>query len=124
MGAGADWTAQVRRGVLELCVLGLIREAPAYGYDLASRLAGWEALAANEGTLYPLLHRLQKEGLVEASWQASDAGPVRKYYRLTDTGAHWLDHMQAQWRQLAASVTELLERGADAGGSDGRALPT
>ncbi len=109
MQAGLDWTTQVRRGVLELCVLGLIQQRPAYGYELVSQLSGWETLAINEGTLYPLLRRLQKEGLVEASWQESDAGPMRKYYRLTPSGTQWLERMQLEWRQLAASVTEVLE---------------
>ncbi len=112
MQAGLEWTAQVRRGVLEFCVLGLIRQRPAYGYELISRLARWESLSINEGTLYPLLRRLQKDGMVESTWQESDAGPVRKYYRLTPLGTERLQRMDREWNEVVRSVAEILaERG-------------
>lgn len=105
-----DWTAQLRRGILELCVLGIIRQGPIYGYALVSRLAQWDVLAVSEGTLYPLLRRLGNEGLIEATWQESDAGPVRKYYRLLPSGAEWLETMEAGWGLLVGSVEQILAK--------------
>src|SRR5919206_3188477 len=64
-----EWSSQIRRGTLELCVLALIASKPRYGYDLVTALERWEPLATTEGTLYPLLRRLQREGKVEASWE-------------------------------------------------------
>lgn len=111
MDSGADWTAQLRRGVLELCVLGLIRQEPIYGYELLSRLSRWDTTAVSEGTLYPLLRRLDHEGLIAATWRESDAGPVRKYYNLLPAGLERLVQMETQWRHLSQSVGELLANG-------------
>jgi PadR family transcriptional regulator PadR len=101
-----EWTSQIRRGTLELCVLALIAQKPRYGYDLVSALKRWELLATTEGTLYPLLRRLQREGKVEASWQESAAGPPRKYYRLTPHGRDLLERMTADWAELSEAVRE------------------
>ncbi|MDQ5809709.1 MAG: PadR family transcriptional regulator [Actinomycetota bacterium] len=87
--------SQIRRGTLELCVLALISSKPRCGYDLVSALERWEPLATTEGTVYPLLRRLQREGRVEASWQESAAGPPRMYYRLTPHGHDLLGRMIA-----------------------------
>src|SRR5205807_2145176 len=82
--ADGSWLAQARRGVIELCVLRLIADEPRYGYQLATALAAaGKPLASNEGTLYPLLRRLQRDGYVDATWQESRDGPPRKYYHLT-----------------------------------------
>ena len=102
-----EWLIQARRGVIELCVLLVVSHHPCYGYDLVSRLSQWEPLAVTEGTLYPLLHRLQKEGYLVAEWQESEAGPPRKYYRLTEAGAHVLQAMTTDWERLASAVTAL-----------------
>jgi PadR family transcriptional regulator PadR len=103
-----DWLAQARRGVLELCVLALIARQPHYGYELATHLASLgKPLAAPEGTLYPLLRRLQRDGLVDASWQESPDGPPRKYYHLTDTGQHLLQAQLAEWDELTRAIVEL-----------------
>jgi PadR family transcriptional regulator, regulatory protein PadR len=103
-----EWSSQIRRGTLELCVLALIAQKPRYGYDLVSALERWEPLATTEGTLYPLLRRLQREGKVEASWQESAAGPPRKYYRLTPHGRDLLERMMADWAELSEAVRETL----------------
>lgn len=104
MAETGDWTAQLRRGVLELCILSLIRGEPRYGYDIVTRLSEQPQLAAGEGTVYPLLRRLQKEGLVETFWQESAAGPPRKYYRLTAAGLGALQGMTAEWWDLVGAV--------------------
>ncbi len=107
MRAG-EWSSQIRRGTLELCVLALIASKPSYGYDLVTALKRWEPLATTEGTLYPLLRRLQREGKVEASWRESAAGPPRKYYRLTPHGRDLLGRMTADWAELSKAVRETL----------------
>jgi PadR family transcriptional regulator PadR len=105
-----EWSSQIRRGTLELCVLALIASKPRYGYDLVSALERWGPLATTEGTVYPLLRRLQREGKVEASWQESVAGPPRKYYRLTPHGHDLLERMTADWTELSEAVRETLLR--------------
>lgn len=103
-----EWSSQIRRGTLELCVLALIASKPRYGYDLVAALERWEPLATSEGTVYPLLRRLQREGKVEGSWQESAAGPPRKYYRLTPHGRDLLGRMMADWAELSEAVGETL----------------
>jgi PadR family transcriptional regulator, regulatory protein PadR len=103
-----EWSSQIRRGTLELCVLALIASKPRYGYDLVSALERWEPLATTEGTVYPLLRRLQREGKVEASWRESAAGPPRKYYQLTSQGRDLLGRMMADWADLSEAVRETL----------------
>jgi PadR family transcriptional regulator PadR len=101
-----DWQGQVRRGVLELCVLALLKREPSYGYDLVSKLSG-SKLEVSEGTLYPLLRRLRRDGFLEAYWQESDAGPPRQYYRLTNAGRTRLNALAAEWRGLTNYVQTL-----------------
>jgi PadR family transcriptional regulator PadR len=109
--AGRDWLAQLRRGLIELCVLAQIARRPQYGYELATALAGLgTALAASEGTLYPLLRRLQRESLIEATWQESRDGPPRKYYHLTPAGAGLLESQLAEWDELTHAIASLRTR--------------
>jgi PadR family transcriptional regulator PadR len=102
-----DWLSQARRGIIELCVLLLIGRRPHYGYEIAVALGQWQPLAATEGTLYPLLRRLQREGLVDSFWQESNDGPPRKYYRLTSTGAVLRDAQLGDWERLTHAVALL-----------------
>jgi len=106
---GRDWLAQARRGVVELCVLTLIGQRPRYGYELAVALSQWQPIAATEGTLYPLLRRLQRDGLVDAFWQESQDGPPRKYYRLTPVGQLLKDQQLVDWQRLTSAVAHLQE---------------
>jgi PadR family transcriptional regulator PadR len=99
-----EWNSQLRRGVLELCILALIETEPRYGYEIVTRLGDAPQLAAGEGTIYPLLRRLKKDGLVDTFWQESAAGPPRQYYRLTETGRTVLSSMRSEWQQLALAV--------------------
>ena len=106
--ARVEWLTQARRGVIELCVLALIRQQPHYGYQLATALADLgKPLAASEGTLYPLLRRLQRDGLVEATWQESRDGPPRKYYHLSPEGERLLQSQLDEWDQLTQAITRL-----------------
>jgi PadR family transcriptional regulator PadR len=107
----SSWLAQARRGVIELCVLSLIAQRPHYGYQLSTALAELgKPLAASEGTLYPLLRRLQREGLVEATWQESRDGPPRKYYHLSQAGQQLLSMQLAEWDELTQSIHNLRNR--------------
>jgi PadR family transcriptional regulator PadR len=98
--------APIRKGLLEFLVLRVISARTVYVADLLKRLAATE-FATQEGTLYPLLSRLRREGLVDYEWQESDAGPPRKYYRLTDAGRAQLAELDAYWTRINATVTEL-----------------
>ncbi len=98
--------APLRKGLLEFLVLKIVSGASVYVADILRRLAGTE-FATQEGTLYPLLSKLRREGLVEYRWQESDAGPPRKYYRLTDAGRAQLAELDAYWARLNQTICEL-----------------
>ena len=85
-GEDINWLAQVRRGVAEHCVLALLTTGERYGFELARELGARGQIIASEGTLYPLLARLRRNGLVETSWRESTSGPPRRYYHLTSGG--------------------------------------
>jgi PadR family transcriptional regulator PadR len=99
---------QMRKGILELCVLNVIANEEVYASDLLLHLKDAQLLVV-EGTLYPLLNRLNKSGLVTYSWQESTGGPPRKYYRLTDNGHNFLHQLTNSWHQLIFSATTILE---------------
>ena len=115
-----EWMTQARRGLIELCILTLVGQAARYGYELVTILARWPQLAVSEGTLYPLLRRLEKEQVISAQWQESAAGPPRKYYTLTAAGDQRRDALAVEWIQLTQAVTELqsyLAVGTSTGGA-------
>jgi PadR family transcriptional regulator PadR len=97
---------QLRKGVLEMCVLALLSREDGYAYDIAARLS--ELIGMGEGTIYPLMRRLQTDGLVKAYLEESDSGPPRKYYRLTQAGRTALLAQMAEWRAFAGAVTNVL----------------
>ncbi len=98
---------QMLRGVLEMCVLGIISEGEVYSSDIISRLRSKTVLAGiKEGTLYPLLTRLKNAGLVEYLWRESEEGPPRKYYRISEHGKDFLHGMLITWRELNGVVEE------------------
>ena len=104
--------SQLRKGALELAVLALIaRSEPegVYGGALVERLAARPALAASQGTIYPLLSRLRQQGTVETTWQESPTGPPRRYYRLTPDGAGRFSQQRATWRSLASDMADVLK---------------
>ena len=103
------WPSEWLRGVLELCVLAVLdREGASYGYVIAQRLEQAGLGAVKGGTLYPILARLEREGLVAATWAAGESGPGRKYVELTDTGRLELLTRAQSWRQFVAGTTRLL----------------
>lgn len=102
-----NWSTQLRKGVLELCILNALRGARLYGYDIVKRLRGIDGLVISDGTVYPILSRLKREHLVETSLEESHEGPPRKYYRLTETGSRQLSEMNVYWESLRQGIEEL-----------------
>ena len=100
-----NWTTQLRKGVLELCILNVVGRSPVYGYDIVKRLRGIDALVIREGTVYPILSRLRRDGLVSTTLRESPEGPARKYYELTERGRQVCGEMNAYW--------DLMKRGID-----------
>lgn len=104
-----DRTAQIRRGVVELAVLGLLERGERYGSQIVDELAAQPALALTAGTVYPLLSRLLKAGLIDSTWQESPVGPPRKYYRLTRTGRDAHAAQRAAWASVRDALDALLK---------------
>jgi PadR family transcriptional regulator PadR len=103
--------AQLRRGVIEFCVLALLREGERYGFELVQRLSEIEGLVTSEGTLYPLLGRLRREGVVQTTWRESPSGPPRRYYQLTAAGRSVLAAFTDEWTRFRDGVDLLLGTG-------------
>ena len=96
----------IRKGLLEFLILKIVASDKVYVADILSRLRDTE-FATQEGTLYPLLSKLRREGLVDYEWQESDAGPPRKYYALTARGRAQLAELNAYWKDINATITQL-----------------
>ena len=107
-GEAGNLVAQMRRGVLPYCVLAMLRDKERYGFELVHAMGSIDGMVTGEGTLYPLLSRLRRQGLVETSWQESTTGPPRRYYRLAPAGQEALAAFADSWRRLRDSVDELL----------------
>jgi PadR family transcriptional regulator PadR len=108
----ADVLSQLRRGALEYCVLGLLSRQERYGFDLVRTLGGFDGMVTGEGTLYPLLSRLQKDGRVASTWRDSDAGgPPRKYYAITAAGRRALHDFTEEWSRSRDNVDRILVEG-------------
>lgn len=103
---------QLRRGVLEYCVLAMLQGGRLYGLDIARRLATDQVLMSSEGTLYPLLARLRKAGQVRTTWQESTEGPPRRYYEITGPGMEALDTFRVAWVPFKDAVDAALTDGA------------
>jgi len=114
-GEARNPLTELRRGVLEFCVLALVREEESYAFDIVRVLAGAGSLVTSEGTIYPLLSRLRRDGLVTTSWRESASGPPRRYYRITDQGRRSLDAFAGDWRRFADAVDALLTKGGRGG---------
>ena len=102
-----NWTVQLRKGLLELCVLTAIGAGECYGYHLVRTLVATPGLDVSEGSLYPLLSRMRKQGLVATRLEESPDGPVRKYYTLSAAGRVRLAAMQAYHDELVQAVASL-----------------
>jgi PadR family transcriptional regulator PadR len=105
-----NWTTQLRKGVLELCILNIIGRSRVYGYDIVRQLRDIDALVVTEGTIYPILSRLKRDGLVRTSLEESSEGPARKYYELTRRGEQLVTDMNGYWDVLTRGITELRRR--------------
>ncbi len=97
---------QLKKGALELCVLALLSKRDSYAYEIAAQLA--DAIGMGEGTIYPLMRRLQSDGLVETYLVESSAGPPRKYYRLSEAGKKNFTSQQAAWKSFSGAVESIL----------------
>jgi PadR family transcriptional regulator, regulatory protein PadR len=96
------------RGVLSLCVLRVVADGPTYGYAIAARLAEAGLGTVKGGTLYPILTRLETEGLVSSAWEAGDGGPGRKFFTLTASGERALRERADQWHVFTERAAGLL----------------
>ena len=94
---------QMRKGILEYCVLQIVSRGEVYASDMLEELTSAKIMVV-EGTLYPLLTRLRKAGLVEYKWVESSAGPPRKYYKLTEEGTNFLGNLDTTWKDLVKST--------------------
>ena len=101
-----DRFGAIRKGLLEFLVLKIVAGDEVYAADILARLSGTE-FATQEGTLYPLLSKLRRAGLLDYQWVESEAGPPRKYYQLTATGRAWLGELTAYWKSLHATVERM-----------------
>jgi PadR family transcriptional regulator PadR len=99
---------QLLRGVLDLCLLAVMQEGPAYGYEMTKRLRARGLAIVGEGSIYPLLGRLEREGLVETYRAASDGGPPRKYYRPSSEGRRALAAGVSEWRSARDALDAVL----------------
>jgi PadR family transcriptional regulator PadR len=99
-----NWQVQVRKGLLELCVLNALQGDRQYGYDIVKQLRTLDGLVIGEGTIYPILSRFRKQGLVESTIEESPDGPARKYYRLTPQGRKAVALMNQVWDQIHRGV--------------------
>ena len=102
-------SSQLLRGVLDLCLLAVMDEEPSYGYEMTKRLRERGLSLVGEGSIYPLLARLEREGLVETYREASDGGPPRKYYRPSRRGRRTLSVGVAEWRAARDALDAVLD---------------
>jgi PadR family transcriptional regulator, regulatory protein PadR len=102
---------QMRRGTLEYCVMALLAGGERYGFELVKALGEVDGMVTSEGTIYPILARMRRDGLVETTWRESTAGPPRRYYELTDGGRAALDAFVAEWRRFRDAVDHVVDKG-------------
>jgi PadR family transcriptional regulator, regulatory protein PadR len=105
--------AQMRKGVLEMCVLAMLAERETYPPEIVEQLRGTQ-LAIVEGTIYPLLTRLKNEGLLDYVWREGEKGPPRKYYVINNNGREVLITLTESWNQLVQAVADMLVTGTAA----------
>lgn len=99
--------AQMRKGVLELCILSIISESDVYASDIINKLKESKLIVV-EGTLYPLLTRLKNEGFLSYRWEESKSGPPRKYYQITEIGRKVLEELNMNWQELVEAVNDII----------------
>ena len=99
-----NWKTQLRKGLLELCILNCLNRREFYGYDLVQELKQTEGLAMREGNIYPILARLQEDGFVVSRTKPSGSGPPRKYFSITTAGRGGLAEMNEHWNRIEEAV--------------------
>ncbi|HEY7470063.1 MAG TPA: PadR family transcriptional regulator [Acidimicrobiia bacterium] len=109
---GHDRTTQLLHGVLDMCLMSIIAEEASYGYEMVSKLRDRGLHLTSEGSIYPLLSRLQKQGMIESYLVQSSEGPARKYYRMSKPGFAALDQWRHDWHLFRDSVDEVLDGGS------------
>jgi len=101
------WVTQVRKGLLDYCVIRLLGNEEKYGYQLVQDLKKMPNLIITEGTIYPILAKLKKEGLLQSELKDTGVGPTRRYYKLTKEGINMLKNMNDYWENLSRSIEKL-----------------
>lgn len=107
--------AQLRRGVLEYCVMALLRDEERYAFDLVRELAGMDGMVISEGTIYPMLARMRRDGSVETTWRESPSGPPRRYYRLSAAGRKAFREFKKEWSTFRQAVDRVIDEEAHVG---------
>ena len=106
-------SSQMLKGTLEGCILKVIRDRETYGYQILQQLHGYGFHDMSEGTIYPLLLRLEKNGRIKAEYRNSELGPKRKYFSVTVDGERELENFMDSWRQLEIAVNNTLQSGGE-----------
>jgi PadR family transcriptional regulator PadR len=101
------WQTQLRKGLLDIVVLNLLNRGPSHGYEMVQTMKRIEGLQIREGNIYPVLARLQTDGLVTSYSQPSVDGPPRKYFQLTQAGQRALDDMNRHWDRIIESIQQV-----------------
>ncbi|NND03849.1 MAG: PadR family transcriptional regulator [Acidimicrobiia bacterium] len=110
MPAHEDIQSRWLRGLLEACALAVLQREPAYGYEIANRFEEAGLARPKGGTLYPILSRLEDEGLIDPTWVEGESGPSRKYYRLTKGGLDAVAALGAEWGSFVDRVSKLFHQ--------------
>jgi|SRR5687768_12212122 len=103
---------ELKRGTIELVLLTLLADRERYGYEIVAAIEEWSGgrLEVRDGTLYPVLYRLEEAGFIEPHWETPERGVPRKYYRITDVGKEERGRLTAEWREFAAGLDAILDR--------------
>jgi PadR family transcriptional regulator len=104
----SELSPQLRRGVLEYCVMALLEKGERYAFDLVKELAQMDGLGIGEGTIYPMLARMRRDGAVETTWRESPTGPPRRYYKLTPIGQTALRGFLKEWSTFRDAVDRMM----------------
>lgn len=102
------WKSEMRRGVVELCLLTAVQEREGYGYEIIQRIKEQSGIELTESTVYPMLTRLANQGLLSTRQEPSPQGPSRRYFKLTANGKRKYEAMVEQWRSFTQSVSQMI----------------
>ena len=118
-----NWVTQVRKGLLELSILNALRAGRLYGYDIVKTLRATGGVVISEGTIYPILSRFRREGLVAAELEPSPDGPARRYYTLAPAGREVLQQMKRYWDRIKGGIDSALHGPAGGAAKDKEKTP-